>query len=78
MRELESLDLVARTPDSEDRRRTWIELTDAGYERLAQERSTGLRWLERAVAERLTLKEKKTLAAAIPVLHKLMEEAPIA
>lgn len=29
VRELESLGLVARTPDEQDRRRIWIELTDA-------------------------------------------------
>jgi DNA-binding MarR family transcriptional regulator len=48
VRELESLDLVTRTPDSRDRRRSWIELPGVGCERLAQERSTGLRWLEYA------------------------------
>jgi DNA-binding MarR family transcriptional regulator len=77
VRELESLGLVARTPDEQDRRRIWIELTDAGWERLAQERSKGLDWLEQAIAERLTDEEKKTLDSLAPILHKLVDDAPV-
>ncbi|MFD7007945.1 MULTISPECIES: MarR family winged helix-turn-helix transcriptional regulator [Rhodococcus] len=76
VRELESLGLVARTPDEQDRRRIWIELTDAGRERLAQERSKGLDWLEHAIAERLTDEEKKTLDSVVPILRKLVDDAP--
>ncbi len=77
VRELESLGLVARTPDEQDRRRIWIELTDAGRERLAQERSNGLDWLEHAIAERLTNEEKKTLDSVVPILRKLVDDAPV-
>ncbi|MFC9551516.1 MarR family winged helix-turn-helix transcriptional regulator [Rhodococcus sp. NPDC056960] len=76
VRELEGLGLVVRTPDEQDRRRIWIELTDAGWERLAQERSKGLDWLEQAIAERLTAEEKKTLDSVVPILRKLVDDAP--
>lgn len=77
VRELKSLGLVVRTPDEQDRRRIWIELTDAGRERLAQERSNGLDWLEHAIAERLTDEEKKTLDSVVPILRKLVDDAPV-
>ncbi|MDV6271132.1 MarR family winged helix-turn-helix transcriptional regulator [Rhodococcus globerulus] len=74
VRELESLGLVARTPDETDRRRTWIALTDEGYTKLAQERSSGVDWLKNAITERLTDDEKKTLDSVIPLLHKLVND----
>ncbi|AWK72886.1 MarR family transcriptional regulator [Rhodococcus oxybenzonivorans] len=77
VRELENLGLIVRTPDEQDRRRIWIELTDAGRERLAQERSKGLEWLEHAIAERLTVEEKKTLDSIVPILRKLADDAPV-
>ncbi|MDV7085521.1 MarR family transcriptional regulator [Rhodococcus sp. IEGM 248] len=77
VRELETIGLVVRTPDEQDRRRIWIELTDAGRERLAQERSQGLDWLEQAIAERLTDEEKKTLDSVVPILRKLVDDAPV-
>ncbi|NGP07773.1 MarR family transcriptional regulator [Rhodococcus sp. 14C212] len=77
VRELESLRLVVRTPDEHDRRRIWIELTDAGRERLAQERSKGLERLEQAIAERLSLEEKRTLDSVVPILRKLVDDAPV-
>ncbi|MBC2640495.1 MULTISPECIES: MarR family winged helix-turn-helix transcriptional regulator [unclassified Rhodococcus (in: high G+C Gram-positive bacteria)] len=77
VRELEGLGLVVRTPDEQDRRRIWIELTDSGRERLAQERSKGLDWLEQAIAERLTAEEKKTLDSVVPILRKLVDDAPV-
>ena len=76
VRELEGLGLVARTPDEQDRRRIWIELTDAGRERLARERSEGLDWLNHAIAERLTADEKRTLDSVVPILRKLVDDAP--
>lgn len=76
VRELENLGLVVRTPDDEDRRRVWIELTDAGRDRLDQERATSNLWLERAIAERLTSDEVELLESAIPVLRKLVKTTP--
>ncbi|MBT2587819.1 MarR family winged helix-turn-helix transcriptional regulator [Arthrobacter sp. ISL-95] len=75
--ELERLGFVARVPDEEDRRRTWITLTDAGQQKLAQELASGYAWLDRAIAERLTPEGRKALEAAIPVLRKLGSEASV-
>jgi DNA-binding MarR family transcriptional regulator len=71
VRELEKLGLIKRTPDDEDRRRVWIEITPAGEERLAEERSSGQGWLALAIEGALTPKERETLKTAIPILRKL-------
>ncbi|WP_211482556.1 MarR family transcriptional regulator [Arthrobacter sp. OV608] len=75
--ELERLGFVLRVPDARDRRRCWIELTDAGRQKLAQELATGHAWVDRAVAERLMPEERKTLEAVIPILRKLGSEASV-
>ena len=77
MQELEQLGFVLRVRDSEDRRRIWIELTDAGRQKLAAERLAGQGWLERAIEERLTPDERATLEAVIPTLRKLGAEASV-
>ncbi len=76
VRELEALGLITRTPDTADRRRLWLDITDAGRTRLALERGAGSGWLDEAVAEHLSATEQATLAAAIPVLRKLGASAP--
>ncbi|MFI1464965.1 MarR family winged helix-turn-helix transcriptional regulator [Nocardia carnea] len=76
VRELEGLGLITRTPDDQDRRRVWIDLTDAGRERLALERSTGNSWLEQAVSERLTAEERELLKSVVPLLQKLTVDTP--
>lgn len=76
VRELEGLGLITRTPDEQDRRRVWIDLTEAGRERLALERSTGNVWLEQAVAERLTAEERELLESVVPLLRKLTVDTP--
>ena len=76
VRELESLGLVIRTPDTADRRRLWLEITDEGRARLAFERGAGSGWLDEAVSENLSAEEQATLAAALPVLWKLGAAGP--
>ncbi|MFD4407170.1 MarR family winged helix-turn-helix transcriptional regulator [Nocardia sp. NPDC058499] len=76
VRELEGLGLITRTPDDQDRRRVWIDLTEAGRERLARERSTGNTWLEQAVTERLTADERELLESVVPLLRKLTSDMP--
>lgn len=71
VREMESLGLVERTPDEEDRRRIWISLTEAGLERLRTERASGNDWLERMMDERLDDDERALLISAVPLLRKL-------
>lgn len=76
VRELESVGLIVRTPDDQDRRRVWVELTEAGRDRLDQERATSNLWLERAISDRLTTEEAELLESAIPVLRKLVKAVP--
>lgn len=71
VRELESLGLIIRTPDTADRRRLWLEITEEGRARLAFERGAGSGWLDDAVNENLSAEERATLATALPVLRKL-------
>lgn len=71
VRELEVLRFVARLPDTEDRRRVWIQITDAGQGKLVQELAAGYGWLERSVSRQLTPQERAVLEAAVPVLRKL-------
>lgn len=70
-RELEGLGLVTRVPDEQDRRRSWTHLTEAGRRTFAEEVHTGRAWLHRAVQDRLTPAERRTLAAAVPLLAAL-------
>jgi DNA-binding MarR family transcriptional regulator len=77
VRELEALGLVSRVPDAADRRRIWVDITDAGRARLAFERGAGSGWLDEAVSENLSAEERTTLAAALPVLRKLGASAPV-
>lgn len=71
VRELEELGFVARVPDTEDRRRAWINITEAGRGKLVQELAAGYGWLEQSVSHRLTPQERSVLEAAVPVLRKL-------
>lgn len=74
VRELEQLGLVSKVPDSEDRRRTWIELTPEGRQRQLDESTTSHQWLTQAITQTLTPQERESLQAAIPVLYKLGTE----
>ncbi|MFI2752180.1 MarR family winged helix-turn-helix transcriptional regulator [Cellulomonas sp. P22] len=73
-RELERMGCVARIPDEEDRRKVWIVVTDAGRDRFAQESWVGHEWLDRAIAERLTDEETRTLEAGVSILRKITAE----
>lgn len=74
--ELEELGYIERVPDADDRRKTWIELADAGRVKLAEEVRAGERWIGQAIAEQLTSDEREILLAAIPVLKKIGVEPP--
>lgn len=76
VRELERLEFLVRVPDAEDRRRVWINITDAGKQRLAQETLSGNAWLDQVITERLTPQERAALQAVIPILAKLGSEHP--
>jgi DNA-binding MarR family transcriptional regulator len=69
--ELESAGLIERRPDSEDRRRMRIDLTDHGRERVLEERGKREGWLAAAIAAELTPEEQQTMLAAVPLLQRL-------
>lgn len=76
VRELERLELVVKVPDPADRRRWWIEATEAGRQRLALESASSREWLAHAVENVLSADEREILAAAVPVLRKLGTDLP--
>ena len=73
VRELDDAGLVARRPDPDDKRRSFITLTEAGHEVLASDRRHRDGWLARALAEQLTEEERVVLAAAAPVLRRIAD-----
>ena len=74
--ELEAMGFIERVPDADDRRKTWIVLSEAGRAKFAEESRAGGDWIGRAIAERLTADERAILKTAIPVLKKIGLEAP--
>lgn len=71
--ELEATGLIARRDDPTDRRRTLLELTDAGRSALDEDRRRREGWLERALADRFTREEQEVLAKAVRLLTRLTE-----
>ena len=71
VRDLLRAGLVVRVADPDDRRRQWIDLTDPGRERLAEEMTSAQGWLEEAVAVALSESEREVLRAAVPLLYRI-------
>jgi DNA-binding MarR family transcriptional regulator len=71
--ELESQGLISRHPDTKDRRRTQIALTDRGRHVLAEDRARREGWLAEAIAEDFSPAEQRALEQAIPLLARLTE-----
>jgi DNA-binding MarR family transcriptional regulator len=71
LRELEARDLITRTPDGEDRRRTWIGLSDQGRQVLRVSRQRRDEWLAEAIDACLTTSERGQLEAAGMLMDKL-------
>lgn len=69
---LEERGLVARTPHPTDGRQVVFSLTAAGTELLGSGRAARRGWLAEAIDTRLTPDEHRTLAAALPLLHRLV------
>ena len=74
VRRLEDAGLVSRTADPGDARAVLIRITDKGRQTLEQARA------DRAAAidprlERLTAEDRETLAAAVDVIRRLLEDA---
>ena len=71
LKDLEARDLITRTPDTEDRRRTWIGLSKQGRCVLQASRQRRDEWLAEAVDACLTAGERKRLEAAGLLMDKL-------
>lgn len=71
IQDLEERGLIARQPDSSDRRTLLISLTDAGLRAYAYDISARHAWLSQAMAERLTGDEQALLLMASEVMAKL-------
>jgi DNA-binding MarR family transcriptional regulator len=70
---LEERGLVVRKPDPRDGRRQQVSLSRAGKAIFDDRRRTGEEWLGRAMEERLTEAERRTVIAAAALLDKLTE-----
>ena len=71
--ELEADGLVTRRPDTNDRRRATVELTESGRTVLAADRRQREGWLAQAIAEGLSEEEQQVLAEAIRLLRHVAE-----
>jgi len=69
--ELEARGLVAREQDPHDGRRRLVRITDGGRAALDADRHATGGWLTSVLTDALDDDERATIAAAIPVLHKL-------
>ena len=70
--ELEADQLISRSPDATDGRRTRIELTQLGRDALTEDRAMREGWLAEAIAE-FTPGERERLADAVDLLRRLSE-----
>ncbi|MFC8304931.1 MarR family winged helix-turn-helix transcriptional regulator [Specibacter sp. NPDC057265] len=73
-RELVAAGWVMRQADVVDRRKIWMQLTEAGVAQFERESAAGLEWVSRAANSRLTPDERELLSAALPLLRKLGAE----
>jgi DNA-binding MarR family transcriptional regulator len=71
LRDLETRELITRTQDTDDRRRTWIALSEKGQQVLKESRRRRDEWLGNAVQEYLTDSERRQLEAAGELMERL-------
>jgi DNA-binding MarR family transcriptional regulator len=69
--EVREAGLVSRRPDPDDGRRILIELTEAGRKSLHEARRRREDWLAEMLDGVLAVRERRALAAALPVLRRL-------
>jgi DNA-binding MarR family transcriptional regulator len=68
---LDQQGLIRRDPDPDDGRRQLVTLTGAGRERAGGNRSAGAEWLVRAMHERFTEDERRTVLEAVALLDRV-------
>ena len=71
---LEAAGLVRGAPDPNDGRQTLLSLTQKCKERIQQRRAAKQDWLSRTIVARLSAQEQHRLAAALPILARLVED----
>jgi len=71
---LAELNYLERTPSEEDKRKVLLSLTSAGSAYVEQLRKDKQEWLAGALQERTTPQEKATLAEALKIIDKLIDE----
>jgi DNA-binding MarR family transcriptional regulator len=74
VRRLEEAGLVTRTPDPDDARAVLIRITPNGVETLRRARADRAAVIDPHL-ERLRADDRRTLAAAVDVLHRLLDDA---
>ncbi|BBZ37220.1 MarR family winged helix-turn-helix transcriptional regulator [Mycobacterium conspicuum] len=70
---LEQRGLIERMPDPEDGRRQVISLTKSGRRRAENDRHVREEWLARAIHERYSESERRTIRDALSLLERLTE-----
>ena len=66
--------LIRRSPDPEDGRRQLVTLTEAGHERIEDNRQVREEWHARAFEDRYTEQERRTIVDALTLLERLSEQ----
>ncbi|WP_416960337.1 MarR family winged helix-turn-helix transcriptional regulator [Streptomyces sp. Agncl-13] len=66
--------LIRRSPDPEDGRRQLVTLTEAGRERIEDNRQVREEWLARAFEDRYTEQERRTILDALTLMERLSEQ----
>lgn len=70
---LDTLGLLARQPDPDDRRSFLISVTDQGRAEMAANRLAGASWLADALASTMSTRELAILAEAVPLMKRLTD-----
>lgn len=76
LQHLAALGYLTRQPSATDKRKQPVRLTAAGEELVSRARTERDTWLTAAISACLTAEEQQTLAAAVPLLHRLQAYAP--
>jgi DNA-binding MarR family transcriptional regulator len=71
--DMEADGLISRRPDPTDGRRTFVELTAQGRERLEADRRHRDGWIAQAIADDFTVEEQRLLADALVLLERISE-----
>jgi len=71
---LAELNYIDRNPSDEDKRKVFLSLTPAGRAYVEQLRKDKQEWLAAALQEKTTQQEKASLAEALSIIDKLIDE----